>query len=158
VNNLYSEKKIRTYLFATIIGLFLAKLTASIFFMVDDLRRAIQWISGKLFFQNTEADMGGERISRSTFLSWAGIALGSTVFGSLVYGFSNKYNYHLKQVRLSFPNLPNAFKGFKIIHISDIHSGSFSDHKAVLAGVKKIQEQNADIILFTGDLVNDRAT
>ncbi|MEO7264972.1 MAG: metallophosphoesterase [Ferruginibacter sp.] len=158
----YSEqpflgKKIRTYLFATIIGLFLAKLSASIFFMVDDLRRAIQWVSGKLFFQNTEADMGGERISRSAFLSWAGIALGGTVFGSLIYGFSNKYNYHLKQVKLNFPNLPNAFRGFKIIHISDIHSGSFADKKAVLAGIKKIQEQHADIILFTGDLVNDRA-
>ncbi|MEO6405029.1 MAG: metallophosphoesterase, partial [Ferruginibacter sp.] len=151
-------KKIRTYLFATIIGLFLAKLTASIFFMVDDLRRGIQWLSGKLFFNNTEVEVGSEGISRSTFLSWAGIAFGSTIFGSLVYGFSNKYNYHLKRVNLSFPNLPVAFKGLKIIHISDIHCGSFTNNKAVIAGVKRIMEQKADIILFTGDLVNDRAT
>ena len=46
-------KKIRTYLFAMIIGLFLAKLTARVFFIVDDLRRGIQWIAGKLFFNNT---------------------------------------------------------------------------------------------------------
>ena len=151
-------KKIRTYLFATIIGLFLAKLTASVFFMADDLRRGIQWLSGKLLFNNTEAEVGSEGISRSAFLSWAGIAIGSTVFGSLVYGFSNKYNYHVKKVKLNFSNLPPAFRGFKIAHISDIHSGSFTDKKAVIAGIKKIQEQQADLILFTGDLVNDRAT
>ena len=50
------SKKIRTYLFATIIGLFLAKLVAIIFFLVDDIRRVIQWIAGKLFFTNTEGE------------------------------------------------------------------------------------------------------
>ena len=49
-------KKVRTYLFATIIGLFLAKLTGLVFFLVDDIRRAIQWIAGKLFFKNTEGE------------------------------------------------------------------------------------------------------
>ncbi len=152
-------KKFRSFLFATIIGLFLAKLTGMIFFMVDDLRRAIQWIAGKLFFSNTEAEnMGGEGISRSAFLSWLGIAAGGTLFGSLIYGFGNKYNYQTKRLRLSYDNLPASFKGLKIIHISDIHSGSFMNKKAVEHGVQKIMNEHADIILFTGDLVNDRAT
>lgn len=152
-------KKTRTYLFATIIGLFLAKLTGMIFFLVDDLRRGIQWISGKLFFNNTEAEnMSGEGISRSAFLSWLGIAAGSTLFGSLVYGFSNKYNYQVKRLQLSYDNLPPSFKGLRIVQISDIHSGSFMNKKAVEHGVNMIMKENADIILFTGDLVNDRAT
>lgn len=160
----YSEqqflgKKFRTFLFATIIGLFLAKLTAIIFFLADDLRRGVQWTAGKLFFNDTEAEnMGGDGISRSAFLSWLGIAAGGTLFGSLLYGFSNKYNYQVKRLKLSFNNLPQAFKGLKIVHISDIHSGSFLDKKAVSKGVDKILREKADIILFTGDLVNDKAT
>lgn len=157
-------KKVRTYLFATIIGLFLAKLTGMIFLLADDLRRGIQWLAGKLFFPNTEGEaMGtgngnGEGISRSVFLSWMGIAAGTTLFGSLVYGFSNKYNYHINRIKLAYNNLPDAFRGLKIIQISDIHSGSLQDKKAVMAGIKKIMDEKADIILFTGDLVNDRAS
>ena len=155
----FMGKKVRTYLFATVIGLFLAKLVAIIFFLVDDIRRAIQWVAGKLFFNNTEMEViSGDRISRSTFLSWLGLAAGGTIFTSLLYGFSNKYNYNIKRMQMAFDNLPAAFKGLKIIHISDIHSGSFSDKKAVMHGVQKIMNEKADIILFTGDLVNDRAT
>ena len=152
-------KKVRAFLFASIIGLFLAKLTGIIFFLADDLRRGIQWIAGKLFFNNTEAEnMGGEGISRSAFLSWLGIAAGGTLFCSLIYGFGNRYNYQAKRVQLSYDNLPAAFKGLKIVHISDIHSGSFLNKKAVEHGVMKILKEKADLILFTGDLVNDRAT
>ncbi|MEO8772226.1 MAG: metallophosphoesterase [Ferruginibacter sp.] len=152
-------KKVRTYLFATIIGLFLAKLTALIFFLADDLRRAIQWLAGKLFFNNTEVEkMGGDGISRSAFLSWIGIAAGTSLFGSLIYGFSNKYKYQVRRVKLSFDNLPASFKGMKILHISDIHSGSFLNKQAVAHGVDQILNEKADIILFTGDLVNDKAT
>ncbi len=151
-------KKIRTYLFALVIGLFLAKLVAMIFFLIDDIRRGIQWVAGKLFFNNTELEVISDGISRSAFLSWLGLAAGSTLFGSLLMGFRNKYNYQVKRVRLAFDNLPAAFKGLKIVHISDIHSGSFNDKAAVLRGVQKILNEKADIILFTGDLVNDRAT
>lgn len=151
-------KKFRTYLFATAIGLFLAKMVAIVFLLVDDVRRGIQWFAGKVFFNNPEVnDMASDGISRSAFLSWLGLAAGGTLFGSFVYGFGNKYNYQLKRVKLAFDNLPASFKGFKIIHISDIHSGSFTDKKAVLKGVEKILKENADIILFTGDIVNDRA-
>jgi len=152
-------KKVRTYLFATIIGLFLAKLTAIIFFIADDLRRIIQWAAGKLFFNNTEGDnMSGDGISRSVFLSWVGLAAGTTLFGSLVYGFSNKYNYNIRRLKLSYGNLPGAFKGLRIVHISDIHSGSFSNLKAVEHGVQMILDQKPDVIFFTGDLVNDKAS
>ena len=151
-------KKVRTYLFAIAIGLFLAKIVAIVFLLVDDIRRGLQWIAGKAFFNNPEInDMTSDGISRSTFLSWLGLAAGGTLFGSFVYGFGNKYNYQVKRVKLAFDNLPVLFKGLKIIHISDIHSGSFTDKKAVLHGVEKILKEKADIILFTGDIVNDRA-
>ncbi|HMI77625.1 MAG TPA: metallophosphoesterase, partial [Ferruginibacter sp.] len=152
-------KKFRTYLFATAIGLFLSKFIIIIFLFIDDVRRLIQWIFTKLFAAKTTTATvaAGEGISRSAFLSWLGLAAGGTLFGSFVYGFSNKYNYNVKRIQLSYDNLPAAFKGLKIAHISDIHSGSFTNKKAVLHGVEKILKEKPDIILFTGDLVNDRA-
>ncbi|MEO5593487.1 MAG: metallophosphoesterase [Chitinophagaceae bacterium] len=149
---------LRTYLFATVLGLFFAKLIAVVFFLLDDIRRVIQWAAGKIFFRNTEEEgFSNQGISRSLFLSWLGIGAGSALFGSLIYGFTNKYNYQVKRIKLTYDNLPKSFKGLKIIHISDIHSGSFTDKQAVNKGVDKILKENADIILFTGDIVNDRA-
>jgi predicted MPP superfamily phosphohydrolase len=127
--------------------------------LIDDIRRGAQWIAGKLFYGNTEGEaMNSEGITRSVFLSWLGLGVGGGLFGSLLYGFGNKYNYDIKRVQLAFDNLPKGFKGMKILHISDIHSGSFTDKKAVHHGVEVILKQNADLILFTGDLVNDKAT
>ncbi len=155
----FLPKKLRTYLFATVIGLFFGKLIAVIFFLVDDIRRLIQWAAGKIFYSNTEGEqLTSDGISRSVFLSWLGLAAGGTLFGSLVYGFSNKYNYQIKRVKLAFDTLPASFKGLKIVHISDIHSGSFTEKSAVAKGVKKIMDMQPDLVLFTGDLVNDRAT
>ena len=155
----YLPRKVRTYLFATVVGLFMSKLIAVVFFVVDDLRRLIQWVTGKLFFKDTEGDqIAGDGISRSAFLTWLGLAAGGSLFTTLVYGFSNKYNYHIKRLQLSFDNLPAGFKGIKIIQISDIHSGSFTNKEAVMHGVDMILAEKPDLILFTGDLVNDKAT
>ena len=152
-------KMLRTYLFATVIGLFLAQFTAGIFFLIDDVRRTIQWVAGKLLYKNTEGEhLSGDGISRSVFLSWVGLGFGGTIFGSLVYGFNNIYKYQVKRVQVAFENLPAGFKGMRIIHISDVHSGSFTDKNAVQHGIDMILNEKADIILFTGDLVNDKAT
>lgn len=151
------NKGFRNYVFFTLIGLYFAKLIAATFFLVDDVRRLIQWASSKLFFRNTEGEGDGDAISRSVFLSWLGLGAGSALFVSLVHGFSNKYNYELRRIKLAFNNLPASFKGLKIIQISDIHSGSFTDKNAVARGVEKVLAENADIILFTGDLVNNQA-
>lgn len=152
-------RTLRSTLFAIVIGLFFAKIIASTFFLIDDIRRGVQWVAGKIFYQNTEGENISEGgISRSAFLSWAGLLIGGGLFTSLIYGFNNRYRYQLKQVSLKYPNLPNAFKGLKVVQISDIHAGSLSDKAAVMKGVEQIMDMNPDLILFTGDLVNDRAS
>ncbi|HSC52696.1 MAG TPA: metallophosphoesterase [Phnomibacter sp.] len=151
---------VRTYLFATAIGFFLSQLVSLPFFLIDDLRRVGVWVM-RMFSSKNEtlaaAKPAGDAISRSVFLSWAGLGLGGGLLTTLLYGYKNKYNYQVKNVKLKYPNLPAAFKGFKLVHISDIHSGSFMDKAAVMHGVQLINQQQADLILFTGDLVNDRA-
>jgi predicted MPP superfamily phosphohydrolase len=149
---------LRNYVFAIIVGLVFAKLIATIIFLFDDVRRLLLWLMAKIF-PRTGGDFtsDGNSISRSKFLTWAGVTMGSGLFATLLVGFSNKYNYKVRRVKLAFKNLPPAFKGLKILQVSDIHSGSFTDKAAVKRGVDMIIKQNADIILFTGDLVNDKA-
>src|SRR3954470_3671382 len=141
-------KHLTEYVFAIILGLVFAKLLATIFFLVDDIRRGAMWLMSKLF-RRTGADyvQDDTMISRSAFLSWLGFISGGTLFGSLVYGFSNKYDYHLRKIKLSFNNLPPAFKGFKIVQISDIHSGSFNNKEAVSRGVDMVLQQKPELIL-----------
>ena len=157
---LQTSKIFRNYVFAILIGLFLAKLIGSLFFVADDIRRGALVLMNKIFPLSGAQYMGpeGQGIPRSTFLSWLGLGLGGTLFGTLLFGFSNKYKYQVKNIKLQFKNLPEAFRGMRMVHISDIHSGSFQDIKAVNKGIDLILKQKADLIVFTGDLVNDRAT
>jgi predicted MPP superfamily phosphohydrolase len=149
--------KLRNYLFATLLGLFFAKLLAAVFFLVDDIRRLVESFVRLFFHSAKPAQDGAESISRSVFMSWLGLGVGGTLFSTLIYGFSNKYNYKIHRVKLTFDNLPPAFKGLKILQLSDIHSGSFTNKQAVERGVDKALKEGPDLILFTGDLVNDRA-
>lgn len=155
----FMPKKIRTYFFATVLAFVFAQIIAAVFFLVDDIRRLVQWAVGKVFFRDTEiSTMSGDGISRSVFLSWLGLAAGASLFGTLIYGYSNKYKYRIRRIKIPFDNLPEGFHGFRIVHFSDVHSGSFMNKKAVMHGVEKIVSENGDIVIFSGDLVNDRAT
>jgi predicted MPP superfamily phosphohydrolase len=157
---LQNSKFYRNYIFAILVGLFFAKLIAALFFLTDDLRRIALWLMSKIFPGTGAQYMSnnGGGIPRSTFLSWLGLGVGGSLFGTLLYGFSNKYNYQVKRLTLSFPNLPEAFRGMKMVHISDVHSGSFQNKKAVDHGIDMILQEKPDLIVFTGDLVNDRAS
>jgi predicted MPP superfamily phosphohydrolase len=158
-NRNFAQGLTRNYVFSILIGLFIAKLFTCLFLFVDDSRRIAQWLFTKAI--SVKAGTGNQgnsdAISRSVFLSWLGMAAGSSLFGTLLYGFGNKYNYQLVTKKLRFNNLPESFRGLRIAHISDIHSGSFTDKKAVEKGISKLMEQRPDIILFTGDLVNNKA-
>ncbi len=136
--------------FSVITGLFFAKLTGTLFFLADDIRRGVHWIAGTMIMPSGEP----VEAARSLVLSWVGLAAGGGLFGTLLYGFRNKYQYQVKNISLKFDKLPPSFKGLRMVHISDIHSGSFTNKDAVTTGVIKIMEQKPDLILFTGDLVN----
>lgn len=149
----------RSTIFAVIFALFFGKIAAAIFFFIDDVRRLAQWVIGRFF---TGSDMevisgAGNGISRSVFLTWLGIAAGGGLFATFVHGFGNKYNYRVRRLKLSFENLPQAFKGLKVIQLSDIHSGSFNNLAAVNKGIDMVLNEKPDVILFTGDLVNSYA-
>jgi hypothetical protein len=151
-------RPVRIYIFSVIVAAFFSMVIASLFLAVDDLRRGATWLIVKMFRNPAqEVEAGSESITRSAFITWLGLAFGGGLFTTMLYGFSNKYNYTVKKLNLGFNNLPESFKGTKIVHISDIHCGSFMNKEAVQRGIDKIIKENPDLILFTGDLVNDRA-
>jgi len=96
--------------------------------------------------------------SRRKFISQLAIGLAAIPFASFIYGIiQGKYNYKVLKYRLTFKDLPEAFDGFTITQISDIHSGSFTNKKKIQYGVDLINQQKSDVILFTGDIVNNKA-
>ncbi|ALL08353.1 DNA mismatch repair protein MutT [Pedobacter sp. PACM 27299] len=101
----------------------------------------------------------GEPISRSSFLVKAGLVTAAIPLTSLSWGIARgAYDYKVIRKTLVLPNLPSSFEGMKLGQISDIHSGSFYNPRAVLGGVEMLLTEKPDVIFFTGDLVNDLAT
>lgn len=106
------------------------------------------------FPQNDVKPLAGRR----KFISQLAIGLASIPFAGILYGITKgKYNYKVLKYKLSFPDLPQAFNGFTITQISDIHSGSFTNEAKISYGIDLINAQESDLILFTGDIVNNKA-
>ena len=101
--NLHYErwsKPFKSYVFALFIGLFFSKLIAAVFFLLDDIRRAMMWLIGKLFSNpSVSITDSTEGINRSVFLSWLGLAAGGSLLGSFIYGFRNKYRYQVPKTK-----------------------------------------------------------
>jgi predicted MPP superfamily phosphohydrolase len=148
----YMPRNLSVYLAVTFVVLLLSKFVVLLFLLPEDISRLVRFGIAK--FSSSPAAAQG--ITRSEFLSKLALVAAAIPAGTLIYGvIANAYNYQFKKVALRFPNLPEAFHGFKIVQLSDIHSGSFTKTEPIEKVVAKINALNADIILFTGDLVNN---
>jgi predicted MPP superfamily phosphohydrolase len=97
--------------------------------------------------------------SRRSFISKIALGLAAIPLTSLLYGmYKGKYNFKVLTYELKYDDLPDAFDGFTITQISDIHSGSFDNVNMVNYGIDLINKQQSDVILFTGDLVNNKTS
>ena len=95
---------------------------------------------------------------RRKFISQLALGVAAIPFVSFIYGIvQGKYNYKVIKYQLAFDDLPEAFDGYTITQISDIHSGSFTNKEKIQYGVDLINEQKSDLLLFTGDIVNNKA-
>ena len=132
------------------------------FLLIDDLRRGLLKIARLNRKENpvpTQSEgIVGEPISRSSFLVKAGLVAAAVPLSSLSWGIvSGAYDYQINRRKLILPNLPAAFDGITLGQISDVHSGSFYNQKAVKGGVEMLLAEKPDLIFFTGDLVNNLA-
>ena len=137
------------------ISLFVFQILVTILLLGEDIFRIPQGIYA---YFSKMPDQVQFLPQRRKLISQIAIGLAAIPFASLLYGmFRGKYNFKVLSYKLEYDDLPEAFEGFKIAQISDIHSGSFDNPKKVQYGVDLVNAQDADVVFFTGDLVNNRA-
>lgn len=141
---------------AFIIAVLAIQLVVFIFLILDNLAG----LGEKLFYwlvpeKRPPETMPGETISRKQFLVRATLAVGSIPLMIKGFNIANQaFDYRVRTISIKLPNLPKAFHGIRIGQISDIHSGSYEKNASVAGGVDLLLQERADIIFFTGDLVN----
>ncbi len=142
-----------SYTFAIFITFFLPKLVILSFMFGEDVVRLFQKISSYFSVSQTRSIPG-----RRKFVSQIAFGLAAIPFASFLYGiYKGKYNFKVLQYTLTFDDLPESFNGYQITQISDVHSGSFDNPEKVAYAIDLINQQKSDLILFTGDLVNNKA-
>ncbi|MFT6867226.1 MAG: hypothetical protein ACJA08_002065, partial [Cyclobacteriaceae bacterium] len=147
-------KNLRLFLLSGFFMLLIGKIFIAIFLLLDDLRRGFSVLIN-LFppLKDSPVDT-----SRSDFMGKAALIAGAIPVAALSFGIiSGAYDYRVRKKTLHLKNLPKSFDGIRIAQISDIHTGSFFNKTAVSGGVDLINNQKADIVFFTGDLVNNQS-
>lgn len=130
----------------------LPKIFIVLFLLIEDIFRTGSYLIG---LTGSSENFFPER---RKFLSIMGLGLGGVLSALFIDGITfGKYRHTVRRVRVNFDNLPESFKGYKIIQISDVHSGSFSDPSKLEHAIDLINQQNPDLVLFTGDMVNNVA-
>ncbi len=151
-------------LMVVFITLFMSVIIAKLIMILPMLLEDIYRIFHKLITyiipsKTAQASNENFLVSRKKFISQVSIGLGLTTFSGFVYGVVNgAHHYKLHKAKITLPNLPTAFNGIRIGHLSDIHSGSFWDKIAVQKGIDLLLSQKPDIVFFTGDIVNNLST
>ena len=153
---------VRTYgLFNFVIGFFLivvtSKLVFGTFHLLNDVASFFKW--AYLRITAKPESLSHEGMTRVQFFNQVGLGVAALWAGSLLYGMTKgKYSYRVLSETLTFPDLPEAFHGLRIVQISDLHIGSFrEDFEDVQKGFDLINSLNADYLFFTGDMVNNFA-
>jgi uncharacterized protein len=132
---------------------FLAKVFAILWLFGEDIARGITFALNKIISKD-EARIP----SRRKVVSQLALISAFIPFATLTYGIlRNAYRYQFHRNKVMIPDLPDAFDGFTIIQLSDIHAGSFTKVNPIENAIDKINQLNPDLIVFTGDLVNDLA-
>ena len=143
------------YAIGFFISLFVFQILVTILLLGEDIFRIPQGIYA---YFSKMPDQVQFLPQRRKLISQIAVGLAAIPFASLLYGmFRGKYNFKVLSYKLEYDDLPEAFEGFKIAQISDIHSGSFDNPKKVQYGVDLVNAQDADVVFFTGDIVNNRA-
>lgn len=142
----------KTYYGGFILTGYVAKLLPLVLILLSDFIKIVR----KIFGMNRRVKTSEKfRVSRSEFIKKVGILTGGVVFGTLTIGmFKWIYDFKVRKKIVELPNLPDVFRGFRIVQVSDIHLGSWLSKNELREAVQIINDLNPDVVFFTGDLVN----
>ncbi len=145
----------KSYAFGFLLAVITFNLITIFFLFSEDIYRVVVATYHKIFGGTGEFSLPARR----RFLSLLALGIASMPFGALLYGmYRGKYNFKVLKYVLEFKDLPEGFHGYTITQISDVHSGSFDNRTKIEYGVDLINRQGSDVILFTGDMVNNKAS
>lgn len=155
----YADRSIYVVVTGLFFAMFVAKILMMIPMLMEDIYRILNGIVSFFTKSKTEGSADtGFLVSRKKFISQISAGLGGLTFAGLSYGvIKGAHDYRVHRVNVPLSKLPESFKGLKIGHLSDIHSGSFWDKAAVRRGIETMMKEKPDVIFFTGDLVNSLA-
>lgn len=144
-------------LIALFLLFFLPKVVMVLFQGLDDLLQLARWSWSKLL--PGAVDAPGEHIDRLRFFSQLGLVVSVIPFAGVLYGVTKgRSKFNVSRIAVPSSKLPEAFHGLRVVQISDMHLGSYGDdHVLVRRGMDLINAEKPDLIVFTGDLVNDYA-
>lgn len=141
------------HVMALLLLFLLPKILISIPLFVEDMFRFTRWTSNKFIYKKIITN------SRSSLLTRIVLIAAGLLTLSIIYGvFVGKYNFKVREETIVFKDLPEGFDGLKVLQISDLHVGSWDNKDAIEKGIEIINQQEYDILLFTGDFVNTLAT
>ncbi|GAB4254845.1 MAG: metallophosphoesterase [Vicingaceae bacterium] len=144
---------IRSYVVGLIFVMAISKLIGATFILLYDLASLLVWSYRKISKNKTAYDS-----NRRLFLKKAAVIGAGLPFVTFLYGMiRTAFDYKVRTSKIKLSNLPSSFKGLKIVQISDFHIGSFISEDPVLKVVEIINKLEADVVVFTGDLVNELA-
>lgn len=144
------------YAFAFLVAIMVPKMILMVSMFAEDIFRVPQALYS-YFFENDNT-RSSHMPSRRKFISQIALGIAAIPFASILYGiYRGKYNFKVLNYTLYFEDLPQAFDGFRLTQISDVHSGSFDNPDKVNYAIHLINEQQSDTIVFTGDMVNNEA-
>ncbi|HTG67439.1 MAG TPA: metallophosphoesterase [Flavobacterium sp.] len=148
------QTKHTMFVMGLMLVIYVPKIVLAVVLLGEDIFRVVMGSVNYFVENNNEGFLG----SRRKFVSQLGLGLAAIPFLSLIYGVTiGKYNFKVIKQRIFFPDLPDAFDGFTITQISDVHSGSFDNPEKINYAIDLVNEQDSDLILFTGDIVNTHA-
>ena len=138
--------------------IFIPKASFFIFVVIYDFKVLFLKIFNRFFPQQSAFGLAIGRLRYNLIVPLLGFLFAVFMFSITVYGLSfGRYNFQVEEVEVWFDDLPESFDGYRLVHFSDAHLGSFSREEAVAAGLRVISGLQPDLVVFTGDMVNNEA-
>ena len=151
-------KAFKVYGISMVMIVMVSKVLGILPLIIDDIIRLGNFVAN-FFAHGGDTGLATDGMTRGKFLSKMAILVAAVPMATLLYGMvKGAFDYQVRKTKLKLQGLPKGFKGLKIVQISDLHLGSYVSATPLARAVKIILEQKADLIFFTGDLVNNKAS
>jgi predicted MPP superfamily phosphohydrolase len=142
-----------SYIMVAMLLVYIPKMVMILPLLAEDVFRLGQW-----GYRAIHPELASTIPGRRQFISTLALGLAAIPFASIIHGvWKGRYRYRVINMELEFDDLPSEFDGYKIVQISDLHTGSFDHREKVKYGLDLINAEQPDALLFTGDMVNNTA-